>query len=160
MRTVAPRRASHAHRQHLNAPPETVFPLLCPVRECEWVPGWAPELVVSHSGVAEEDCVFVTAEADRSATWYVTRHEPASFFVEMIRVVPGVTATRLRISLSPEDRGCAADVSYRHTSLGPEGDAFVAGYTSRHYEQFMHQWETQLNHYLETGRMLAPDSPA
>jgi hypothetical protein len=159
MRAVRPRRASHTYRQHLKASPDRVFQLLCPVRECDWVPGWAPELVVSESGFAENDCIFVTADADRSATWYVTRHEPESFFVEMIRIIPGFTASRVQIDLCAEDGGCAAHVSYRHTSLGPEGDAFVAGFTSPRYEQFMRQWESRLNHYLQTGQMLTPEEP-
>jgi hypothetical protein len=43
-------------------------------------------------------------------------------------------------------------VTYLHTSLGtPAGDAFVAGFTAAHYEQFMRDWEARLNHYLVRG---------
>jgi hypothetical protein len=34
-----PRRAQHTYVQALRAAPAEVFPLLCPVREREWVPG-------------------------------------------------------------------------------------------------------------------------
>jgi hypothetical protein len=148
MRIVTPRRATHTYRQRLRASAERVFPLLCPVREAEWAKGWAPQLVVSESGLAEQDCVFTTAEGEREAIWYVTRHEPERFFVEMLKITPKVTACRLDIQLVPAGVECFADVRYSHTSLGPAGDRFVDGFTPEHYRQFMHSWETELNEFL------------
>ena len=49
MRVEKPNRVSHSYTQHLNAPPSTVFELLCPVRETEWVNDWRPKLVLSDS---------------------------------------------------------------------------------------------------------------
>lgn len=148
MKIVAPLRVTRTYTQHLVAPSATVFPLLCPVREAEWIPGWDPQLVVSASGVAEPDCVFVTAAEPADAIWYVTRHEPQAGFVEMIRITPEVTACRLTIRLRDAEGGCEADVAYAHTSLGPRGDAFVASFTEEHYRAFMKEWETRLNGYL------------
>ena len=39
---------------------DRVFPLLCPVRENEWLPYWSCEIIHSDSGKAEKDCVFIT----------------------------------------------------------------------------------------------------
>jgi hypothetical protein len=142
--------------QHLLAEPARVFPLLCPVREADWIEGWNPLQVASASGVAETDCVFVTAAEPADAIWYITRHEADAGFVEMLKVTPGVTACRLGIQLRATPAGCDAVVTYVHTSLGtPAGDAFVAGFTAAHYEQFMRDWETRLNHYLVHGTALA-----
>ena len=143
-----PRRAVRTYVQHLAAPPWAVFPLLCPVREAEWVPGWDPPLVISASGLAEPDCVFTTEGDPGPAVWYVTRHEPAAGFVEMIKVTPGVTACRLTIRLRAAALGTDAEVTYMHTSLGPEGDAFVEGFTEDHYRRFMKEWEDRLNDHL------------
>ncbi len=60
MRVEKPNRVSWCYTQHLDAPPELVFPLLCPVRETEWVIDWKPKVVFSESGLAEADCVFIT----------------------------------------------------------------------------------------------------
>ena len=60
MRVEKPNRVSRSYTQHLGAPPTEVFPLLCPVREAEWVKDWRPRLVLSDSGFAEPDCVFIT----------------------------------------------------------------------------------------------------
>src|SRR5262245_44318204 len=137
MRIVKPHRSTHTYRQRLRAGPATVFPLLCPVRETEWASGWLPDLVVSDSGVAEPNAVFVTLENLGSAVWYITRHEPERWFVEMLKIIPGVTACRLHIQLSENGQECFADVTYSQTSLGPAGDACVSKFTADHYQQFM-----------------------
>ena len=45
-----------------------VFPLLCPVREADWIDGWNPVLVLTQSGFAEQDCVFITDAKVHDAT--------------------------------------------------------------------------------------------
>ncbi len=156
MKIIPPVRATHHYRQAIEGAPERVFPLMCPVREVDWVAGWEPRLVISASGLVERDCVFTTPDGGHEATWYVTRHEPDDWFVEMLKLTPGVTAVRLQIRLTPRDGGCHADVSYSYTSLGPEGDAAVAGFTAERYREFMQLWERELNHYLATGELLQP----
>ncbi len=154
MHIAQPKRVSRTYVQRLHASPERVFPLLCPVREADWIEGWDPVSVWSDSGLAEPDCVFITHSEDGDAVWYVTRHEPEAGAVEMLKVTPGVTACRLVIRLSEAGNGTAAEVTYTHTSLGPAGDAFVDAFTEDHYVRFMQEWESRLNHYLSTGAML------
>jgi hypothetical protein len=155
MKIVEPKRASHSYTQSLLAPPEAVFPLLCPVRETEWLIDWDPLLVISQSGVAEEDCVFVTPSEPADTIWYVTDYEPDVGFIAFVRVTPGVTATRLSIRLAPAAGGSTAHITYTHTSLGEAGDAVVAGHTEAAYTEFMQAWEKRINHYLTTGLCLA-----
>jgi hypothetical protein len=154
MEIRAPVRATRTYVQHLVAPPARVLPLLCPVREADWIDGWDPRIVYSDSGLVEPDCVFVTASVSGEAVWYVTRCSRQENFVEMVKITPGVTACRLTIGLRAADGGCEATVTYSHTSLGPEGDAFVASFTDAYYVQFMRDWEARLNHYLQHGTAL------
>jgi hypothetical protein len=132
-------------------PPEKVFPLLCPVRETEWADGWLPELVISSSGVAERDCFFITPDERGTEFWYITRHEPEKWFVEMLKILPGMTACGLNIQLSKNGDECFTDVTCTHTSLGPAGDEFVTKFTADYYQKFMQAWEKRLNHFLTTG---------
>lgn len=152
MKISAPKRVSHTYTQKLAAPCDQVFPLLCPVRETEWLDGWDPVSVASRSGFAERDCVFVTEAGTSQAVWYITRHEPAAGFVEMIKITPGVTACRLGIQVSPAPEGAQAQITYTHTSLGAEGDAFVDALTPDAYVKFMKSWESRMNHYLRHGQ--------
>lgn len=151
MKIIPAKRVSRSYTQHLIGSPERVFPLLCPVREADWIQGWDPLLVVSDSGVAERDCAFVTASLPSNAVWFVTRHEASSGFVEMIKLTPGITACRLSIQLRVAPGGSEADVTYSHTSLGAEGDEFVAAFTEDYYLEFMQDWEARLNYYLRHG---------
>lgn len=143
-----PTRAIRTYVQDLAAPPARVFPLLCPVRETEWVEGWDPIFVASASGLAEADCVFVTRGAPQDAVWYVVRHEPPRE-VEFVKITPGVTACRITISLTPSgpDR-TAARVTYAHTAIGEAGRSFVEGFTEAFYREFMRRWEDALNGHL------------
>ena len=154
MNISKPNRATRTYTQKLVAPPARVFPLLCPVREADWIQGWDPQAVFSDSGVAEPDCVFLTEAEPGHAIWYITRHEPRNGFIEMIKITPAVTACKLTIQLRPVAGGSDAVITYSHTSLGPAGDAFVASFTEEHYQQFMHEWETRINHYLTHGEAL------
>ena len=149
-----PVRATRTFTQKLVASPDRVFPLLCPVREADWLEGWDPLVVFTNSGVAEPGCVFMTKAAPHPAIWFVTRHEPERGFVEMLKISPEVTACRLSIQLAATSDGCDATITYSHTSLGPQGDVFVAGFTDEFYEGFMREWETRINHYLRTGETL------
>jgi hypothetical protein len=151
LKIIPARRVSRTYTQHLISSPDTVFPLLCPVREADWINGWDPLLVVSDTGTAERDCAFITTALPSNSIWYITRHEPDSGFVEMLKLTPGVTASRLSIQLRAVPSGSEADVTYCHTSLGPEGDAFIATFTEDCYIKFMQDWEVRLNHYLRHG---------
>ena len=160
MHNTKPNRATHTYRQRLHAAPTKVFPLLCPVREAEWANGWLPELVISSSGVAERDGTFLTPDKLGTAIWYITRHEPERCFVEMLKILSGVTVCRLEIQLSEDGDGCFADITYSHTSIGSAGDEFVAKFTADYYQRFMQAWEKELNHFLRTGCRLPDDCAA
>lgn len=155
MKICKPNRVSRRYTQQLLAPPSVVFPLLCPVREADWIEGWNPLTVSSESGLAEVDCVFVTAASPVNAIWYITRHDAVAACVEMLKITPEVTACKLCIELQATQAGSQAIITYTHTSLGPAGDAFVEAFTEDFYKVFMENWETRLNHYLLHGVALA-----
>jgi hypothetical protein len=156
MPIVKPNRVKHRYTQSLVAPRSKGFPLLCPELEKEWVPGWDPELIISNSGVAEQDCVFVTSTESDKSIWVITRHDTDNYAVEMVKVTPEHTVGKLTIQLL-EDEGdrSKAEIAYEYTSLGPDGDAFLESFTADWYEQFMIDWEKAINHYLLTGRKIS-----
>lgn len=71
-----------------------------------------------------------------------------------LELTPGVTACTISIHLAATPDGSEATIVYSHTSLGPEGDRLIAGFTEEYYERFMRDRETRLNHCLSTGEML------
>lgn len=149
-----PQRVTLNYTQQLIAPAAKVFPLLCPVKEAQWLDGWAPYIVLTDSGVAERDCVFITPSAKHNAIWIMSEHDPKAFRVQFYKVTPEHTVGKITIVLTPGPRGCMADITYSYTAIGDEGVAFIAAFTPQYYQEFMKRWELTLNHYLRTGTKL------
>ena len=157
MEVRTPVRVTHGWTQTLAGTPDEVLPLLCPVREVDWVPGWTPHLVISDSGFVERDCIFTTADTaageGAEAVWTVLDFDVAAHRVEMLKVTPGFLVVRLAIGLEPHGAGgCHAHVTYRYTALGAAGEDYVRARTSEAYATFMREWENALNAYLRMRR--------
>jgi hypothetical protein len=146
-------RVIHEYTQSNEAPPERVFPLLCPVREVDWLPGWRH----SQSGVAENGCVFGTPNEDGTETiWVVADYDPTAFRISFVWVRPGMVACRLTIALEARAREkTATHIRFTYTALSPEGSKEVEQYSQAWFEDKMRNWETTINRYLRTGQKLA-----
>ena len=130
------------------ASPAAVFPLLCPVREHDWIDGWAATVVHSVSGVAERGCVFTTSDL----IWVIHDYQPprrigftivcADRFAELLSIEVTATAT-----------GSALVWRREVTTLGAAGEAAVerrlAGWPDSHA-----YIERALGHHLVTGGRL------
>ena len=145
--------------QHIGAPPDAVFPLLCPVREGEWLEGWAEgcEVIWSASGLAEPGCVFRTTELGHPETiWIITDHDPDRGVVVFARVTPGLAASTLRIEVDGSDDGASAvSIRYMVVPTSPEGTADTAErYDRAELLTSTVWWERSMDHYLRTGQLL------
>ena len=160
MNVRSPNRLTRSYTQHLRGSQSEVFPLLCPVRECEWVNGWDPDLVLTRSGVAELECVFVTSAQPSNAVWMVTRYEPEAGRIELVKLIPDVVVARISIQLTDAAEGSTAAISYSYTSLGTLGNLVLNEFTEDDFTSFMETWEAELNHFLATGEKLQRDKPS
>lgn len=154
-------RVERSYVQHIQASPESVFPLLCPVREADWLDGWRYKMIHSESGVAEDGCVFSTETAVSPETiWTVTKHDRVAGEIEFVRVTAEILATRLRIRLEPAPgNATSVHIRYTHTPIGPAGVDFIEKHHSPEaFAQSMSWWEKSMNHYLETGKLLRAES--
>jgi hypothetical protein len=148
------RRVTHEYTQTNFASPETVFRLLCPVREAEWVPGWRYRLIYSKSGVAEVGCVFITEEDGRETTWVVTEHDAEKFRIGFVWVDAGRVATQIRICLESSGDSTTVHIQYTYTGLSSEGNGEVERFDGGWFRQKMRGWEAAINHYLQTGKLI------
>jgi len=127
----AARRIVRTARFEVDASPDTVFPLLCPVREREWIEGWKADLVYSESGLVEDGCIFRTESPLLGEAIYVTsRHEKEKGIVEFVVFFPGKCIQKLDIALSPRAGG-GTSLRWRrtYTGLSREGNALLEGIT-------------------------------
>jgi hypothetical protein len=130
------------------APPADVFPLLCPVRERDWIPGWEADVLHSRSGLAELGCVFVTRPADgRRATFVVTRHEPPRAIA--FAIFHGDVVETLLIELAPVEDGTELVWSRAYTGLDPAGNDWVAANVPAKVGARLASLEGMLRGYLE-----------
>jgi hypothetical protein len=143
-------------KQLNTAEPEKVFPLLCPVREKDWLDGWDYNMIYSKSGLIEKNCVFSTSFPDEMDTiWHVTQHNPEKFEVEFLRVTPKKNVVRINIKLTAvENDKTEADISYQYTGLSDDQNKFINKELESVFEESMKWWEKSINHYLKTGKML------
>ena len=155
MKIIKPNRRKHSCVQTWKGTRNEIFPLLCPVRERDWTPGWNPELVVSSSGVMEQECLFVETDTHNDAIWVVTKYEPVNFEVAMYRIVPEVIVGKFSISLDKEDgKTTSASVFYEQTALSTDGNKIVNDFTIESFNKFMEEFKAAIDHYLTTGKMI------
>jgi hypothetical protein len=153
------RRITKTYRQTINASPDDVFPLLCPVREAEWLDDWHYTMLFSRSGLVEEGAVFSTpGNGEEDTVWIVTKHDAAQRSVEFTRFTPGSRVCVLRVNVTPCDRGRSfVEVAYTYTATSPSGNAFIEGFTDDKFRGAVTLWEQSMNHWLRTGTRLAKE---
>ena len=149
------KRTVKKHTILLEGNPEIVFPLLCPVREYEWIEPWKCDMIYSDSGFAEQDCVFQTdfPHDGPKDTWVLCRYEKPKL-VEFIRV-NGIRAIRYTITLRQIGNGkTESEWQQVITGLNDEGDKSVSSFSDGEFKQRVQMLQQMLNHYLTTGQML------
>lgn len=146
------RRATTVYTGHLSFPPDAVFPLLCPVREYEWLDGWRCDMIYSDSGVAEDNCIFKTAHAG-GTFWSVSRYEPPRR-IEFVTFAPNAAITRLKLSLTPVAGGTDLQWTRIFTGISELGNQSVGTWKT----EVDAQLTRKLEHYLKTGTMLREHS--
>ncbi len=150
MQITNPVRVERRYKQKLHGKPDDVFPLLCPVREQEWVAGWNPLVVYSRSGFAEKNCIFTTGDEKPDSIWVITEFDTERHKLSIVKVTPEMTVAQISISLSPDEKGHTnADVVYLYTAISPDGEQFVNDYSEEFFEKFMQYSEQILNNFLD-----------
>lgn len=129
--------------------PERVFPLLCPVREYDWIPHWKCQMLYSVSGYAELGCIFTTNFDDEygEETWVVSHYEPPRK-IAFVRL-GAIRSTRYEVTLCPEATG-HTKITWRNeiTALQPEAGRIVEHFTTTKFTMLMKTINTMLADYL------------
>lgn len=140
--------------QHLMAKLSVVFPLLCPKREYDWIPGWACNIVFSKSGFAELDCIFTTNfQTDGFETWVTDKYIPNKE-IQFIRVSEE-RVIRYSIQLTEKVDGTTqASWEQTITALNEKGNLYIDNFDDNAFPLKIKHLEKLLNHFLETGQMM------
>jgi hypothetical protein len=153
-RAWEPTRVSTIWRGNLPGTPEEAFPLLCPTREADWLPGWNAELIFTASGYAEKDCVFKTGPQGRvgDGVWVFAAHDPPTK-VEIVRFTEDILF-QIRACLEPVGESeSALTWEYVLTALTESGAALLEGQDAA-LEAKAANLGAAMSHYLRTGEMI------
>jgi hypothetical protein len=146
-------RRSFEYEADIGAPPERVFPLLCPIREQDWIEGWKATVVYSASGTAERGALFRTRIAS-GELWITTRHEPPAR-VEYAIVAGTHAVLELALALRPSSPGAARlSIQRTYTGLDAIGRSRVAALREDAIRREDELLVRRLDHYLATGEPL------
>ncbi len=150
------RHVTKEYCQTIHASPDEVFPLLCPVREAEWLDGWRYTMIYSQSGLVEEGAVFSTPhDGEPDTVWVVTKHDPLKYRVEFTRFTHQSRICVLKIGVRSRDESSSyVDIAYTYTGTSPAGNQFIDDLTDDVFRADMKQWEDSVTHFLRTGRQL------
>lgn len=102
---------------------EEIFPQLCPTRECDWIDGWASELIYTESGYGEDMCVFRTDETNVTGPGLWTfSHVEAPHLLKIVRVADPFLQ-HLTVRLDERDDGTTdTHWTVTLTALTPQGN--------------------------------------
>jgi len=144
---------SRTYKQINNAPADLVFPLLCPVREKEWIDGWDYKMIFSKSGLIEKGCVFSTPHHGTEQTiWYVTEHDKENYKIEFVRVTPNEEVVKINIRLEDNGNGTTtSNITYQYTGLNEGKNAWIKEKSDQAFRENMIEWEKAINYYIEKG---------
>jgi hypothetical protein len=145
------------YTQTINASPERIFPLICPIREAEWSDGWIGKVVYAASGYAEQDGVYATEHGEKDDTiWVVTRRDASKHEIEFVYFVPGARVARLTFAIKSIGNGKSnVFIRYTNTGLTETGNRQIAErFDGTNFKERMVEWQEAMNYFLETGKVL------
>lgn len=150
-------RAKKSHTVRINASAERILPLLCPVREDEWLPGWKGryELIYSESGFNEEGCVFRLPDTlGAEGIWTCLKFDEEAYEVVFHICVRDLLVYRFRISLGENGDG-TTDATFAHvyTAVSEKGNEWIANRTDEAEREGVAYLGGMLDYYLKNGCM-------
>ena len=146
----------HAERSfaiHLDAAPGQVFPLLDPIGEREWAPGWDPKMIFPvDSSSPAKGSVFTTSDKNGEEIWIVSGYDAQNGFISYVAVLPGQVITEIEIRVQKQgENKSVAQVTHRRTALSAAGNHFVAALSEKAASHAAH-WEHAINEALRKRR--------
>ncbi|KUO49830.1 MAG: hypothetical protein APF76_00880 [Desulfitibacter sp. BRH_c19] len=144
------------YQQTLAGTKEEIFPLLCPVREKEWLQDWDYNMIYSESGYAEKGCMFETNNNYGSYRWIMTKHDSDNFGIQFVKTTKENIVVIIDIDLKEKnERLTYCKIQYTFIAIGEEASEHMyKENTEEHFNEHMKKWEDSLNYYLKHGEML------
>jgi hypothetical protein len=147
----------------INAPVDRVFPLVCPVEEYRWIPGWKCNLVNCPGDRAELGTVFeeifsapfLIGSFRGTTTWTVVAHDPESHKIHF-RLDNGISSSVYRVELEDNgEGGTIGTLDFTYKAINRKGNRLIAKNMEGKLHIMLSMLNAMLQHYCESGEMLS-----
>jgi len=130
---------------------EDIFPLLCPKKEEEWIPGWECETIWSNTGYNEDGAIFKTLKPYGAELYWTTlKYDIKNRIVDFLITAPHLYMFRFTIELFIAGNGIIKLIfSQVFTSVSEEGNALLKLYESEDFDQRLKYLEELMHRYLQ-----------
>lgn len=159
----AAKRYTVEHTVHINADPDAVFALACPVEELKWIRNWSFDMIFSESGRNENNCIFrehlsglFVLNAPNIATyWHTIRYDKEARQFHALLIYGDLAAGKFEFSVTENGNDAAtADWRLTFTSLTEAGNRIADESLKERLSGMLNFLAESARHYLETGTVL------
>ena len=146
----------------IKAPVNEVFPLVCPVREYDWIPGWKCNLLYCPNGRNEKDVVFrekmtspfLLNKNGGKTTWITLLYDKSTCRVHF-RWINHISTSLYKMEMSPIDSSqtrCTLSLDLEVTN--ERGSKILTPDSEYKIGFLIEGLAAMLKHYCETGEKL------
>jgi len=129
---------------NIRARAEDVFPLLCPKREEEWIPGW-------ECGYNEEGAIFRTTKPyGTELYWNTLQYDRLKKVVDFLITAPHRYMLRFTIDVAAANDGLLTlSFSQTFTSVSEEGNELLNQYKAEDFAERLRNLGEFMNQYFQ-----------
>ena len=131
---------------------DTIFPLLCPILEYDWLNDWNCTMIYSESGVAEKNCIFYTSSGFpfyKRMTFQVIDYIPNNR-IEFLIYINKVGSVRFSLSLTQIDMNKSKMVcDYVLTGHSKLGNKQLKKFREKEIEKQLKNLEMDITYWLQ-----------
>ena len=156
------KRIEQSITREINASPDKIFPLACPVEELRWIPEWDYRLVYSKSGVNETNCIFTEEKSGphffgkpMTTTWVTNIHDSRQKRILFQIMLAEKAIIRFRFDfreVGPDTSSCTWQMVF--TAMDEEANQMDDEDIRTKLELLMTFLAEALKYYCENGKMI------
>ena len=145
----------------IEAPIEKIFPLVCPVKEYDWIKGWKCKLVHCPNGVNEEGVIFkeklsapfLMRNSNGMTTWTTILYDTVNYRIHF-KLENEMATILYAIKLNPGNNGdTKVFLDFAYTPRNTNAENFMDERRERNLEFLISGLGTMMKVFAETGEL-------